>query len=181
MRRSVVLRIFLILFLASSHLTCHKDTLQVELPAEVALGSSVVYLNGELTTDYSAQISQDTFWRLMNVSFVKQSDNYINSLNFAWLPTDTGRFELHTERIPYVKALTSFSQTVSDDLDGYEYKLVDPEDGFIIIERLDTINQEIKGRFRAKFKRTAKNGLRQSELTKWIQFDGVFYEKYQRY
>ena len=168
---------FSTLFLLSA-LGCQKDPPEAILPTEVELGASVVYLNGE-EINFITEILYDSINRVMSYGFGESLNQgqLVNSLGFGRLPYSTGEFSLTTENILFKKARTSFHQTVSEDLDGYEYKLIDADEGFFNVEYLDTINLEVKGRFKAKFKRTAKNGV-DGGLSKYLTFQGVFYENY---
>jgi hypothetical protein len=158
--------------------SCKKDPPEALLPDDVTLGESVVYLNGK-EADYVPAFNHDTINFLLNFGFIesKNQGQLVNSFSFSWLPLQEGEYELTTKRVPRVNALTDFSQTVGEDLEGYEYKLMDADDGFFNIEYLDTINMEVKGRFKAKFCRTKKNGT-DGELPKNVVFQGLFYEKY---
>jgi hypothetical protein len=69
-------------------------------------------------------------------------------------------------------------QIINEDVIGYEYKLIDEEEGFFNIENLDTIKHEVKGRFRATFCRTSKNGNKDLGLPKILLFQGIFYDSY---
>jgi hypothetical protein len=160
-------------------LGCSKDG-EVDLPEDVKLGKSVVYLNG-CKKDYEPDFKVITIYGHMNFAFVEyhKDKDIENLLAFGWLPVQTGDFDLHEERIPLIKALTSFLQTVDEDLIGYEYELVYPEEGFFNIEALDTVKQEVKGRFRAEFRRTTKNGYKNLGLPENLLFQGVFNEKYE--
>lgn len=159
--------------------SCQKDPPEVVLPGEVELGASIVYLNGEVAATYLPEVLYDSINRVMTYGFVESLNQgqLINSLGFGYLPLSTGDFPITTEDALYEKAFTSFNQTVSEDLDGYDYKLIDADEGFFNQEYLDTINLEVKGRFKAKFKRTAKNGIN-GGLPKYLTFQGVFYENY---
>ncbi len=175
------LKLFFLLSATFLLLKCHKDTIEVDLPSEVELGETVVYFNGELTDMYKPDFRTDTIYEILSFGFVNNTGDIINSFGFYWLPIAEGNFQLTTERIPQVKAISFFSQTIDEDLDGYDYKLIDAEEGFFNIEHLDTVKREVKGRFRAKFKRTSKNGNKNLGLPKFIQVDGVFNEPYQYY
>jgi hypothetical protein len=172
MRASTLL--FALAFLACTG--CCKDG-EADLPKEVKLGNSVVYLNG-CKVDYEPYFVLIEVYQTLNLGFVKTHKDIFNALGFSYLPIQTGDFELHTERILYIKALTNFGQTVDEDLVGYEYELENPEEGFFNIEGLDTLKQEVKGRFRAQFRRTSKNGYKDLGLPETLLFQGVFNEKY---
>ncbi len=164
---------FLVLFLQ-----CQKDPPAVNLPDDVALGESVIYLNGEIADGYEPDFRRDTIYHLLSFPFVKKEGNITTVFGFDWLPINEGNFKLHTERILYIKAKTLFSQSIDEDTDGYDYKLIDADEGYFNIENLDTIKMEVKGRFKVKFKRTSKNGNGDLGLPKNLQYEGVFYENY---
>lgn len=155
---------------------CCKNS-EADLPKEVNLGKSVVYLNG-CKEDYEPAFLYIKAYNILNFVFVERDDDIVNTLGFSYLPIQTGNFELDTARIIHVAALTSFGQTVDYDLLGYEYALVNPEEGFFKVETLDTVKQEVSGHFKAKFKRTTKNGYDNLGLPENLTFEGVFYEKY---
>lgn len=159
---------------------CKKEpeTIIVNLPDDIEFGETIVYLNGEITEDYQPDFQLDTVYDLINYVFIDSTKaNVFTLIAFDWLPIKEGNFQLHEERIPYIKALTSISQIVDEDLPGYEYQLIDADEGYINIEQLDTAKMEVRGRFRAKFKRTSKNGNDDLGLPENLQFDGVFYDK----
>ncbi len=172
------MRILLLLSigLISIFTSCHKDG-EADLPDEVKLGKSVVYLNGS-KKDYEPDFMVSKVNNIFNYAFVHQHDDIVNLLGFGWLPIQPGDFELHTEYIPLIKALTSFNQTVDEDLNGYEYELENPEEGYFNVEALDTVKLEVKGRFRVQFRRTTKNGYKNLGLPETLLFQGVFNEKY---
>jgi hypothetical protein len=166
-----------------SFLACEKEknptTIAVDLPDNVEFGKSVVYLNGEITEVYKPDFQLDTIYHLVNYIFIDSTSkaNVITLFGFDWLPINEGNFILHTERELYIGAKTIFSQTVSEDLSGYDYELIDANEGFLNIEYLDTAKMEVKGRFRVKYKRTSKNGNGDLGLPEYLQFDGAFYDK----
>jgi len=158
---------------------CEKDPPEAILSDEVEFGESVVYLNGEVE-DYVPDFQYDSTIHVMSYGF-EQSLNQgqlTNLFGFGLLPLAIGDFKITSENKLFEQARASFHQTVSEDLDGYEYKLVDASEGFLNIEYLDSINMEVKGRFKAKFCRTSKNGNKDLGLPKNIVFQGVFYENY---
>ena len=116
----------------------------------------------------------------MTYGFVERVDDIINSVGFDLLPLSTGDFGLHTQHvISSFEAVTNFNQIINEDLEGYSYKLIDTDDGFFKVESMDTIQQIVKGRFQAKFKRTSKNGNKDLGLSKILLFQGVFNEHYE--
>jgi hypothetical protein len=163
-------------------LSCQKEsppTIEVNLPDNVEFGKSVVYLNGEITEIYKPDFQLDTIYHLLNYIFIDSTSrpNVVTLFGFDWLPIDEGDFKLHTQRELYIGAKTIFSQIVNEDLDGYEYELIDADEGFLNIEYLDTAKMEVKGRFRVKYKRESKNGNGDLGLPEYLQFDGAFYDK----
>jgi hypothetical protein len=175
--KNILLSLFLgILFLEA----CVKEPPEAQnLPESVELGKSVVFLNGEEASGYKASFLQQSKAKTMNYIFSDSFELVINAFGFAWLPLSTGNFELHNEDILYVKANTNFSQIIAEDLEGYSYKLEDPEEGFLEVQELDTIQKIAKGRFKAKFKRTSKNGNKDLGLPKILLFQGVFHDRYE--
>jgi hypothetical protein len=173
--KTALFSVGIIIFLSG----CCKDG-EADLPEGVKLGKSVVYLNG-CKKDYEPDFIASKVSKYMNFAFVEyHKDKDIENLfGFGLLPIQTGEFELHTEHTLYIGALTSFSQTVDEDLIGYEYELVHPEEGFFNIEALDTVKREVKGRFRAEFRRTTKNGYKNLGLPESLLFQGVFNERYE--
>jgi len=153
--KNIFVLLFGILFIVSA---CHKDPPEATLPDDVNLGESVVYLNGELVSNYKPEFKYIEVYKTMNYGFYDSVGQVTNIFGFDGLPLDVDNFNLHTERILFVKALTSFNQVISGDLEGYSYKLIDADEGFLNVEYLDTVKQEVKGRFKAKFSRTSKNG-----------------------
>lgn len=161
--------------------SCAKEpTPFKDLPNEVNLGASVVYLNGNLASNYKTEFKYIEINKIMSYGFFDSADQVTNILGFDWLPLETGNFELHEDRILFIKALTNFNQVISEDLEGYSYKLIDAEDGFFEVSSIDTVQQIVKGRFEAKFKRTSKNGNKDLGLPKILLFQGVFHERYER-
>lgn len=148
------------------------------LPSEVLLGESVVYLNGEAANNMIHDFKYIEVNKIMNYAFYDSTATRINILGFSWLPLSTGEFDLHDDRILYVKAFTSFTQVVAEDLEGYSYKLVDADQGYLNIDYLDTVEHIVKGRFWAEFKRTSKNGNGDLGLPKRLLLQGIFHEKY---
>jgi hypothetical protein len=159
--------------------SCAKEPARFDnLPSEVELGKSVVYLNGSEATNYKPEFNYVEVNKVMSYGFSDSVASKINALGFAWLPLNTGDFQLHEERILFVKALTNFYQTNGEDVILSSYDLIDADEGFFNVESLDTVQQIVKGRFEAKFKRSSKIGNRGSGLPKILLFQGVFHEKY---
>ncbi len=158
--------------------SCKKERGEVNLPESVKLGKSEVYLNGS-EADYKPRFFFHKAYNHINFPFQQIEGDIVNQVSFAWLPIKTGDFELHDEPIQYIKAFTHFSQIVDEDLPGYQYELENAEEGFFKIEGLDTLKREVKGRFRAQFRRTKTNGYDDLGLPEKLLYQGVFNEKYE--
>ena len=163
---------------------CHKYPDAI-LPESVELGQSVIFMNAEKTEVFKPRIRQrSTHRNHIDFQFVEyRNDSLIqNTVVFYWVPLQIGEYTLTDDNSgPTGNALCGFGQRIDDDLPGYEYKLVDAQDGYFHLETLDTVNQIVSGRFRAKFKRTDRNGNRNMGLDKHIIFEGVFHEHYTFY
>ncbi len=165
-------KIFFFAALTALLVSCNR------LPDKVDFGESVVLLNGKKVS-YEPSFLLIRVHQLMSFGFVKSKKDIVNVLGFVWLPISTGDFGLLTNDSLYIGAQTAFNQTVDEDLVGYEYELVDQEDGFFNIETLDTVKQEVSGHFRAAFRRTTKNGYDDLGLPENLLFEGTFNEKYE--
>ncbi|MBN8685187.1 MAG: hypothetical protein J0L99_21255 [Chitinophagales bacterium] len=162
---------------------CHKYPDAI-LPESVELGQSVIFMNAEKTEVFKPKIERLKTHPVINFQFAEyRNDSLIqNTFSFLWIPIRVGEYALTTDKSgPKGEALCSFGQRIDDDLPAYEYKLVDAQDGYFHLETLDTVNQIVSGRFRAKFKRTDRNGNRNMGLDKHIIFEGVFHEHYTFY
>lgn len=163
-------------------LCCHKDPV-VDLPEEVNLGESITYLNGKVF-DSKPDLYYRQFDQLFFAAFGQIKDNpevgqLYNTLAFSLLPLRQGDYALITERNLGVAAYPGFEQIFAEDLSGYTYEVQDKEEGYFNITYLDTVAQVIKGRFKVKFCRTSKNGVKEDlEMPKHLVFEGVFHEKY---
>ena len=80
----------------------------------------------------------------------------------------------------YKGALTSFSQTINLEFEGWQFRLVKEDEGFLNISEIDTTNLTIQGNFKAFFEVTDKNGNGDTKLPERITFQGVFHDKYTR-
>jgi hypothetical protein len=162
---------------------CKKDPV-VNLPNQVDLGQSVVYLNGDLF-DSEPILYQTKLNKLFYCVFDQKINNddvgeLINRLGFSLLPLKVGTYNTTTDRAEGVAAFTSFGQSFAEDLTGYNYKLEDPEDGYFTITSIDTMEQIVTGKFRAEFCRTSKNGIKEDlKMPKHLVFEGIFHEKYE--
>ena len=171
-----VLIILCILFVLGA---CHKEP-QIELPETVDFEQTEVYLNGDLI-NYTIEFQYISVYDAMYYSFSEQVENQIRGVGFSLVPYQIGDFDLNEDDDPSLGkgAYTSFSHTINEDLEGYTYKLVNEEDGFFEVTRLDTVNHIVEGRFKAEFKRTKKNGNLGLDLEKRLFFEGVFHEEYE--
>jgi hypothetical protein len=103
-------------------LQCKKDPTPIELPTIVNFQETRVFLNGDLV-NFKPFFIYNSVYKHLNYAFVKTEPFVNTSISFNWLPSKTGNFGLHTDRIQYIKALTLFSQSVNEDLRGYSYEL----------------------------------------------------------
>lgn len=166
--------VFLPFAFALIFLSC-KD----KLPSSVGLGETEVHLNG-CEDDYKPYFRYFRANGFLNLGFTYQKGNTINVLGFSWLSLSTNKYKLHAERVVREDAaFATFDNIVEGDLDGYIYELINPSEGYCHIENLDTLSQTVKGRFRAEFKRTNKNGWKDLDLPEILLFEGVFNEHYQ--
>jgi len=181
MRKAFFLSVIAALFSLLT-LGCHKDPV-VNLPEEVTLGESIVYLNGKVF-DAVPDIYYRPFDQLFFALFGQTKDNHdvgqlANHLAFAFLPLRQGDYPIITERKYGVAAYPGFEQIFAEDLTGYTYEVDDKEDGYFNITYLDTVAQVVKGRFKVKFKRMSKNDIKEDlEMPKRLVFEGVFHENY---
>ncbi|MBN8681532.1 MAG: hypothetical protein J0L99_02725 [Chitinophagales bacterium] len=162
---------------------CHKYPDAI-LPESVELGQSVIFMNAEKTEVFKPRIRRLRLSDFLDFQFAEyRNDSLIqNTVSFYWIPLQISEYALTANNSgPTGDALCSFGQRIDDDLPAYEYKLVDAQDGYFHLETLDTVNQIVSGRFRAKFKRTDRNGNRNMGLDKHIIFEGVFHEHYTFY
>ena len=169
---------FFVMAMFFINLCCTKEPIAIEIPDFVPFEKSEIYLNGELIPNYKPDLKYFQVDSVINYSFYDSTGIRVNVLGFAWLPLTIGTFDLHSDRILYIKALTQFSQIVGEDLKGYSYELIDANEGFLNITELDTLTRVVQGNFLAKFKRTSKNGNSDLGLPKYLLFQGVFNEKY---
>lgn len=148
------------------------------LPSSVDLGETEVHLNG-CEEKYPPYFRYFKVYNLMEMTFAYRKDHEFRTLGFNWLPLESGNYGLHTDTIPHKDAaFTGFGHIVESDLEGYTYKLLNPSEGYCHIESLDTLKRIVKGRFRAEFKRTSKNGWKDFGLPETLLFEGVFHERY---
>lgn len=180
MKKPLNLTLLLIgIFLLGS---CNKQKLppEIEIDSNISLGESKVYLNGELEIGYLPSFRYRPLHDFLYFVFRDEPEVLIwNYLRFAGLPLETGSFDVVVYPAIRQNAITTFSQIYDQDLPGYEYKLVQDDDSYFNIELLDTLKQEVKGSFKARFERTSKNGHSDLGLPKDLYFQGVFYEKYE--
>gem|GEM_PF-1371597 len=152
----------------------------LDLPNNLELGQSEVYLNNSLE-EYPPLIFEDTINDQLQAIFRFTPDFSVsNSLSFSFLPVSEGNYILHREAILYKGALTLFTQTVNSESAGWQYEAVMFDEGYFNIIELDTINQTIKGEFKAFFEVTEKNGFRDTKLPEKMKFQGIFHSPYER-
>lgn len=164
-----------------SVLSCTPETIEItELPESVEMGTSMLYLNGKLV-NYDFRTYHDTINNQMGFVFIKRSSDqsYRNILNFTFLPLENGNYIIHRTRELYLGAFSSFGQ-INFEASGWEYELLDPEDGFFEISSIDKEDQIVQGKFRVWFKLKDKHGFRNTGLPKQILFEGIFHENYIR-
>ncbi len=180
--KKLYLKFAILFFVANFLSSCDKesDPTEIVLSTEINLGESRVYMNGELQPGYKHDFSYTGIIKEMRYRFNEIPQPWIyNSVAFVWLPLKEGRFPISSEGKLFEIANTGFSQIYDGDLPGYRYELIEPEHGYIEIELLDTVRQEVKGHFQAKFRRTTKNGQKDLGLPKVILMQGVFYQTYE--
>jgi hypothetical protein len=171
------LKIFLFLLLATLALSCHKN----DLPESVKLGKSKILLNGKRAKNYEPYFLYLKAYGVYNLGFTEQKNDIFNTVGISLINSkDPGSFMLDDEFAPIDgKVNASFEQIVDWDTIGNIYELTNPEDGYFIIDGIDTIDQEISGRFRASFHRKSNNGHTDEGLPDDLLFEGVFNEKYE--
>ena len=174
-----IINVLLVLFILFVLGACHKEP-RIELPEIVELEQTEVYLNGE-QVNYNTEFRYVSVYDTMYYTFSEIVENQVRVFGVSLLPYSTGSFTLsnNSRNLPNKGGYTFFSHTINEDLEGYTYKLVNEEDGFFEVTRLDTVNHIVEGRFKAEFKRTKKNGNLGLDLEKRLFFQGVFHEKYQ--
>ena len=180
---SVVFRIFLF-SVVFSFTACEKENTPVEvtLPEEVAFGTSEVYLNGTHMPAYQNQFSYNSGSKNNGFSFYEDlRPGFSNSVSFGWMPLREGRYPIGKPGVLHEIATANFSQVINEDEFGYKYTLIEPENGYFHITHLDTINKEVKGHFKAKFRRAKKNGYKDGNLPKILLYQGIFYDNYTHY
>ena len=160
---------------------CEKGDMPMEvtLPDEVPFGTTEVYLNGTLMPSYQNTFEYWSGSKTMVFGFLERpSSRYSNSFGFGWLPLREGKYPIGKPGVLYEVATTGFSQIFHQEDDGDEYTLIGPENGYFHITYLDTINKEVKGHFKAIFKRTKKNYIRSGDLPMILLYQGIFYDNY---
>jgi len=150
----------------------------IDLSLTVDFGDSQVFMNGE-PSDFEVQFFHDTINQQLLLDFVSFPTSSIeNSLEFAYLPVSTGAYNVHEERVLYKGALTSFYQTINSESDGWRYRLINAEDGYFNIQKLDTVSQTIQGNFKVQFEVDEKNNFDGPKLPQNIKFEGSYYDSY---
>jgi hypothetical protein len=172
-------KIIYVLILASlmPNLSCQKEP--ILLPTEVELGTTKVYINGE-EVDYKSKIWIDSFYNYLSIGFIQDlfPELIISSCGFTWMEVREGTFDLHEEGELFIGAKTAFTQIISEDYSGYEYELINKDEGFLRIDRLDLTKNEISGSFLAEYRRTKRNGYWNTGLPRIILIQGVFNEPF---
>lgn len=164
--------------------SCFKDY-DVDIDDTVALGESLVYLNGEESNLTTPFISYSTIHNIINYAFGNVEDflpNEGRSVGFSFASLERKNFFLCKNRDDCEGGVeTSFSHIVGSDLRGFTYQLVNKEEGYFEVTQLDTIQRTVQGRFKVQFKRTTKNGNGDiiKDLPKRLTFEGVFHEEYE--
>jgi len=171
-------------FVAFSILNCSPDTIEIpitELPESVEMGTSILYLNGEVVDDYEFRTFHDTVNNHIGFVFTKESTepSYRNNLQFVFLPLENGNYIIHRTRDLNVGAFSTFRQSNFEE-SGWEYELLKPENGFFEISAIDTIEQIVQGKFRSRYKLKDKHGFKDTGLPGMILFEGIFHENYLR-
>jgi hypothetical protein len=171
------------LYLIIHLIACDKEPkfpADLDLSNSVELGKSEVYLNNILE-DYKPRFFEDTVNNQFLITFVFEPDfSVTNALGFGALRVKEGNYILHTDRVLYKGAKTTFSQVINNEFVGWEFELILPNDGYFNIKSLDTVNQTIAGDFKAFFEVSNKNGHGDTKLPEKIKFQGVFNDKYIR-
>lgn len=175
--------IILSVLLTFSIISCSPDSIEIpitELPESVEIGTSILYLNGEMA-DYDFRTYHDTVNNQIGFVFMKEFPNqdYTNKLQFVFLPLKNGDYIIHRTRELYLGAFSTFGQS-RYEARGWEYELLDPEDGFFEISSIDKEEQIVQGKFRSRYKLKDKNGFRDTGLPETILFEGIFHENYIR-
>ncbi|MFT6338839.1 MAG: hypothetical protein ACJATI_005618 [Halioglobus sp.] len=173
----------LIISMIVALMSCNKEpsfVTDLELPEVVDLGKSEVYLNN-IIEDYNPRFFEDTVNNQLLLTFVFEPDfSVTNSLGFGALAVNENENILHTDRILYKGAKTTFHQIINGEFDGWQFDLVNPEDGHFNITKLDTVNQTVQGNFKAFFEVSDKNGYDDTKLPERVKFQGVFNDTYIR-
>ena len=175
--------IILSLLLTLSMVGCSPELIEIpitELPESVEVGTSTLYLNGEIV-DYNFRTYHDTTNNQMAFSYHKQisNDGFRNILQMVFLPVKEGTYSIHRIRELFLGAYTTFRQSASEQ-SGWEYELLDPENGFFEISSIDKEEQIVQGKFRVWFKLKDKHGFKDTGLPETILFEGIFHENYVR-
>lgn len=154
--------------------------MEIELPTQINLGDSKIFMNGELKPGFETKIFYTTVVQDIIFSFSEiVSPTLQHSVGFGWMALEEYRYPIGKPPVFHEVASASFSQIIEQDRSGYEYELIEPENGYFHIEMLDTAKQEVKGHFKAKFRRTTKNGNKVLGLPKIILMQGIFYQPYE--
>ncbi|MDF1695315.1 MAG: hypothetical protein P1U56_05760 [Saprospiraceae bacterium] len=169
---------FICLFTLLIGLGCRdSEEFNVDFPAQVELGQSIVSLNGR---PYAVETAffHDTINEQLIFTFRQGDQSLVNDLGFSFLPVAEGNYIVHEERTLYLGAFASFRQTINFENDGWVYELIDPDDGYFNIHQLNTLNCQVAGDFSVQFKVAEKNGFGNADLPEKITFQSVFNEPY---
>jgi hypothetical protein len=150
---------------------------EIEISNSVELGKSEVYLNGEQYENYT-EFFHDTINDQLLFGFRQGEESLLNSLSFSFLPVSEGEYIVHNTFELYLGAQSYFGQTVNSEFDGWVYKLINAENGFFEISKLDQENMIIEGNFKVEFEIGSKNGYEDTGLPEKVKFQGVFHENY---
>lgn len=180
--KKYILQVLVLLLLAIVNFSCEKENnpIEIELPTQINFGESKIYMNGLLKPGFTTEIFYTT--SVDDIGFLFGEDvnhRLAHGVGFGWMPLKEARYPIGKPAVFHEVATASFSQSLEEDLPAYEYELIEPENGYFEIEQLDTIKQEVKGHFKAKFRRTTKNGHKDLGLPKIILMQGIFYQPYE--
>ena len=154
-----------------------QEISDIEISNSVELGKSEVYLNGERYENFT-EFFHDTINDQLLFAFRKGDESLLNSLSFSFLPVSEGEYIVHNTFELYLGAQSYFGQTVNSEFDGWVYKLINAENGFFEISKLDQENMIIEGDFKVEFEVESKNGFGDTGLPDKVKFQSVFHENY---
>ncbi len=182
--KNLFLKFALLLLIAAFISSCEKENnpMEVELPNDISIGEMKIYMNGELKPGFSPIFDYTEIIEDFGFSFIENvRPNQQHAIGFNWMPLKVGRYPIGKPAIFHEIATASFSQTFEEHITGNEYELIESEQGYFEIELIDTLKQEVKGHFKAKFRRDGKNKGKDLDLPKVILMQGMFYMPYEVY